>query len=108
MGNHKNAKIFDIRDTKDFKEEHIKNSLNLNFAGSSINYHIVKKYIKNHIIICSNDNKIAKIAILKLRNEKAESVYILKGGIKSWKNAGFPIVKKKLEFILFTFFMSDN
>ena len=55
---------------------------------------------KNHIIICSDKNIYAKKAEIVLRNEGINKIYILKGGIHSWTNAGFPLIKTKIKKLI--------
>merc|ERR1712203_1230155 len=52
--NHKNAKIFDIRENSDFNEGYIKNSFNINISDLTNSRYVINKYTKNYIIICSD------------------------------------------------------
>jgi len=51
------------------------------------------------IIICSDSNKNAEVATYELKKQGISNTFILKGGIDSWLNAGFPLVKKKINYI---------
>merc|ERR1712039_465915 len=94
MINHKNAKIFDIREISKFNEGYIKNSININTMDIANSKYILNKYKKNNIIICSNYNSNVKLATNLLKKEGLKKIFILKGGIRSWENAGFPLLKK--------------
>jgi len=94
MINHKNAKIFDIRDSFKFNNEHIKNSLNINLLDIQNKEYIVQKNKRNCVIICSDNNKEAKKVISLLKEKGLQEIYILKGGLETWKNAGFHLNKK--------------
>jgi rhodanese-related sulfurtransferase len=98
--NHQNAKIFDIRENSKFDQGYIKNSFNINVLDIKSNKYIINKYINNCIIICSNNEKNSKESMIILKKEGIKKIYILKGGIQSWTNAGFPVIKKKKKNIL--------
>jgi rhodanese-related sulfurtransferase len=94
--NHKNARIFDIRTSNVFNKGHIKNAFNVDLLNIKNKRYLLNKNTKNCIIICSDNNQNADKAMKVLKKEGMEQIYILKGGINAWQNAGFPLEKKKI------------
>lgn len=92
MINHKNAKIFDIRIFENFQKGYIKNSININIENISKNKYVISKHKKNIIILCSDVKKNTSKMTEILKKHGFKKVYVLKGGIQSWKNAGFPLI----------------
>ena len=97
--NHQNAKIFDIRDPLAFASNHIKNSFNININKITSHNHVLQKYKKNNIIICSDGTDNLRKAFSILKEKDIEKLYIFKGGIQSWQNAGFPLVRTKKQLL---------
>ena len=94
MINHKDAKIIDIRESSKFMSGHIKNSFNVDINGISDIGYLMRKLSKNNVVICSNLDYNTKTALNILKKAGLKKVFILKGGIQSWENAGFPLTKK--------------
>ena len=92
--NHKNAKIFDIREKEKYENGFIKNSININVSNINESAYFIRKYKKNCIIICGNNNTVDK-KVMKILYEKGiQEIYILKNSINAWLGFGLPLEKK--------------
>ena len=92
--NHNNAKIFDIRDKKQYNDGYIKNSLCINLLDKNKNEYLIRKYKKQCIIICGDNNHTAKKHMNMLYEKGISEIYILKDGVQSWLKAELPLSKK--------------
>jgi len=89
--NHQHARIIDIRDTPQFHTGHILGAETTSTDDSSATK-IAKKSATPVVVIAAKEPEAVKYAS-KLRKAGCESVYVLRGGMGEWLQAGLPIHK---------------
>lgn len=93
--NKKNATIIDIRDHNEFLKGHIINSINISIKNIKNNNCLKLKKSKKTPLIIAHENGILSNTIIKNFKELGfEDIYILHGGINSWKTENLPLVLK--------------
>lgn len=92
--NRENATIIDIRPFDQFKDGHIPNAINIPHSDLSENLGKIKKYQQKPIILVCTQGQTAMLLAKKLTQEGFLKVYVLAGGLTSWRHAGFLLIKK--------------
>lgn len=96
MVNNDNAKVIDLRDSKDFDSGHISASENIPFSKLDEAIERLKALSEPVIFVCKMGTH-ASTAVHKLGADK--SAYRLEGGIMNWSSAGLPLVKSNTKKI---------
>ncbi len=91
--NREQAVIIDIRDANAFSYGHIINAINIPLADIDQNIKRLEKDKQRPIVIVCAMGQKSTIAMNKLRKLGFEKVYVLIGGMASWRNASMPVVK---------------
>lgn len=91
MVNNDNAKVIDIRDSKEFEEGHISSSQNIPLSKLDAELENLKTLTVPIIFVCKMGTHAAS-AVQKLGSE---NVFRLSGGVMSWTSAGLPLVQNK-------------
>ena len=89
--NRESAKVVDLRDKEQFREQHIEGSLNIPTAEFSPE-HKRLNHTKSKPLIFVADSKLdgmKAIAICKRHGKK--DVYFMPGGLNAWRDANMPI-----------------
>ena len=89
--NRKNAQIIDLRDPKDFKKEAIANSVNI--PADRIQNELGKIDKARPVLLVDDDGRRARMASPLLRGTGFKEVYILAGGLNSWRMAKLPFAR---------------
>lgn len=84
--------ILDVRTLEEFSEGHIEGAEFFPISASSFES-AVKRLPNNitYVVYCRSGNRSRRAK--KIMQDAGLSVLHLKGGIRAWKQAGFPIVK---------------
>lgn len=97
-GNEK-AVLLDIRDMKEFIMDHIKGAENMSRAvglSPRILKHYMRKKVSDKlskiIVYCEFDTK-APLAVKSMNEIGYANAVYMKGGLKAWKEAGYPLEK---------------
>lgn len=95
--NRKNAVIIDVRTVAEYESGYIINSINLPLTDIKKNSIFLCKKIRNDLlIIVCGELTSSLYSTRKYLNELGfEKVYVLKGGIRNWKNYDLPLLLKK-------------
>ena len=89
------TKIIDIRTKEEFLSGHILSSENITLDKVCESLGKSKKYKnKNIVFVCVNNANITQNILTKLREASLDNLYLLKGGIEGWKDAGMPTINK--------------
>ena len=95
--------LVDLRSPEKAEREHIKGAVNfpaednLVDAAQKLSEALSKKQKKAaRIIYYSDDQEVAEQMHRTMRANYLENGYILNGGIKAWKNKGYPVAKGSL------------
>lgn len=93
MVNREQAVVIDIRDAAAFHDGHIIHAINIPLVDLDQNLvRLEKDKQKAIVVVCAMGQK-SPVVMNKLRKLGFEKVYILAGGMMSWKNAHLPLVK---------------
>lgn len=94
--NKKNATIIDIRNYSDYLSGYIIRSINISIENiKDNNFSELKKFKKNPLIIINYNGILSNSIIKKFKKIGFNEIYILDGGIISWKSANLPLLSKK-------------
>ena len=91
--------ILDARGEDDYNECHIKNAISLPLAKFLCNSCFHSKLNKDKRIIIYDESGEKSVVGYNILKEKGfENVYVLKGGMNAWMDAGFPISQNNITF----------
>jgi|WetSurMetagenome_2_1015567.scaffolds.fasta_scaffold809660_1 rhodanese-related sulfurtransferase len=93
--NHEDTVIIDIRETTEFESGHILNARNIPQKTFDDEINNIAQHKNKSTVIVDNNGTKATAAYNKLKRLGLEKIYILMGGINSWKNTNLPLVKGK-------------
>lgn len=93
MINQKDAVVLDIRDQADFARGHIVNAKSFPDKVIEERRKDVEKFKGAPIIISCETGARASAAADKLRGWGLVEVFVLRGGINAWRDAGLPVTK---------------
>jgi rhodanese-related sulfurtransferase len=92
--NHQEALVLDIRAESAFATGHILDSQCIPASALEKKMGSLQKYTsKPIIVVCALGQSAVKVAV-DLQKQGFQKVFVLNGGIQSWKTAGLPLVKK--------------
>ena len=91
--NHEGAELVDIRNQKEFENGHIINAKNISLQELSSQWGKLKKSSNKGIILYCTNGSISLREAQKLAKQGEETIYCMKGGIRSWQNANLPLTK---------------
>lgn len=82
--------FLDIRETAEFKKEHITDSMNLPLSTLEANIVKLKDPAQAIILICVSGQR-SRTAAKQLRSHGFSNIYVLNGGLNAWKDAKLPL-----------------
>lgn len=88
------AVVLDIRDRKDFREGHIRESTNIPLASLKEREAELKKFKDKQVVVVDKAGQHSGIATKQLKEAGIENVTRLAGGVTDWRGANLPLVKK--------------
>ena len=90
--NSKGVKVLDLRSKAEYIDERVQNSVNYD-KNDKYFEQFIKSLSKNtgYIVMLSDEMGVDDV-VQKLKAENFKEIYILRGGFKSWKEAGNPTV----------------
>lgn len=88
--NQRGGIFLDIRETPEFKKEHIAESLSLPLSTLEANIKKLKDPAQAIILICASGQR-SRAAAKQLRSNGYNNVYVLTGGLNAWKDAKLPL-----------------
>lgn len=94
MINHDDALIIDVRESNEYSEGHIINSLHIPLANIKTRLGEIEKHKTRKLILACRSGSRSSSACATLRKDGFEHVYNLSGGVTAWESAGLPLVKK--------------
>ena len=94
MINRDNALMLDIRESNEYSEGHIINSLHIPLSGLKTRMKDLEKYKAGKIIVACRSGHRSSQACATLKKEGFEQVFNLSGGVMAWESANLPLVKK--------------
>jgi len=94
MINHDDALIIDVRESNEYSEGHIINSLHIPLASIKSRLSEIEKYKTRKLILACRSGSRSSSACATLKKEGFEQVFNLSGGVTAWESASLPLVKK--------------
>jgi rhodanese-related sulfurtransferase len=91
--NNEEARIIDIRESKDFKTGHIVDAINIPLLKLDSRMNELEKYKNKPLIVVCNLGQQAGAAVKKLETAGFEQVFKLSGGMSSWRAESLPVVR---------------
>jgi rhodanese-related sulfurtransferase len=88
--NQRNGVFLDIRETAEFKKEHIAESMSLPLSTLEANIAKLKDPAQPIILICASGQR-ASTAAKQLRGKGFSNIYVLTGGLNAWKDGKLPL-----------------
>lgn len=92
--NQEGAAIVDIRDSKEFKEGHIVNAINIPYSSFDSRAAELEAYKEKPVVIVCKMGQHAGAVGKKLKALGFVDVRRLSGGIAEWRATNLPLVKK--------------
>ena len=94
MINHDDAVVIDVRESNEYSEGHIINSLHIPLVSLKTRLKDIEKYKTKKVIIACRSGNRSSSACATLKKEGFEQVFNLGGGVMAWESANLPLVKK--------------
>ena len=94
MINHDDALILDVRESNEYSEGHIINSLHIPLSSLKTRMKDLEKHKSKKVIIACRSGHRSSQACANLKKEGFEQVFNLRGGVMAWESANLPLVKK--------------
>lgn len=91
-----NAMLIDVREFFEFKKSRIKDATNIPSSGNLDYAADTIDKSKSLFLYCTTDFRSIRVAE-KFAEKGFRAVYNLEGGIRKWKQDGFPVEKKRLK-----------
>lgn len=88
--NQRNGLFLDIRETVEFKKEHIAESMSLPLSTLETNIAKLKDPTQPIILICVSGQR-SRTAAKQLRSNGFSDISVLSGGLNAWKDAKLPL-----------------
>jgi rhodanese-related sulfurtransferase len=88
--NQRNGVFLDLRETAEFKKEHIAESMSLPLSTLEANIAKLKDPAQPIILICASGQG-ARTAAKQLRGKGFSNIYLLTGGLNAWKDGKLPL-----------------
>ncbi|PHS27189.1 MAG: sulfurtransferase [Methylophaga sp.] len=88
--NQQKGLFLDIRETTEFKKEHIADSTSMPLSTLTDNLGSLKDKTQPIILVCASGQR-ARSAAKQLSKNEFTQVYVLTGGLNSWRDAKLPL-----------------
>jgi len=87
----KDLQIVDVRTPEEFKSEHIRSAVNVNVRDPNFAEQISMFKEDMPILAYCRSGARSESAASILASKGFKQVYSMKGGLSTWKNAGYPV-----------------
>lgn len=94
MINHDDAVVIDVRESNEYSEGHIINSIHIPLSSLKTRLNNIEKHKSQKVIIACRSGHRSSQACATLKKEGFEQVFNLSGGVMAWESAGLPLIKK--------------
>lgn len=94
MINRDDALMLDVRESNEYSEGHIINSLHIPLSGLKTRMKELEKYKSKKVIVACRSGHRSSQACNNLKKEGFEQVFNLSGGVMAWESANLPLIKK--------------
>jgi rhodanese-related sulfurtransferase len=87
------ALVVDLRSVEAFRTGHIRGSLHVPFGDLLRRFAIPDPKAQRSLILVDETDELSHLAFDQLSTRGFSWIYVLKGGLKAWRRANFPIAK---------------
>jgi rhodanese-related sulfurtransferase len=87
------ALVVDLRSFEAFRTGHIRGSLHVPFVDLARRFAIPDPKAQRSLILVDETDELSHLAFDQLSARGFSWIYVLKGGLKAWRRANFPIAK---------------
>jgi rhodanese-related sulfurtransferase len=87
------ALVVDLRSVEAFRSGHIRGSLHVPFEDLAQRFAHPDPKANRSLILMDDTDELSHLALAQLTARGFSWVYVLKGGMKAWRRANFPIAK---------------
>ena len=94
MINRDDALILDVRESNEYSQGHIINSLHIPLSGLKTRMKDLEKHKAKKVIVACRSGHRSSQACANLKKEGFEQVFNLRGGVMAWESANLPLIKK--------------
>ena len=94
MINREDALVLDVRESNEYSEGHIINSLHIPLASLKTRLKDLEKHKTQKVIVACRSGNRSSHACASLKKEGFEQVFNLSGGVMAWESANLPLIKK--------------
>ena len=94
MINHENALVLDVRESNEYSDGHIINSLHIPLSNLKTRISDLEKHKTQKVIVACRTGHRSSQACANLKKEGFEQIFNLSGGVMAWESASLPLVKK--------------
>ena len=94
MINRDDALILDVRESNEYSEGHIINSVHIPLSSLKTRMKDLEKYKAKKVIVACRSGHRSSQACANLKKEGFEQVFNLSGGVMAWESANLPLIKK--------------
>jgi len=91
--NNSNFVIIDVRIPSEFREEHLKKAISIDFYSEIFDNEIRKLSLQNTYLVYCRTGRRSELAYNKLKALGHSNIYNLQGGIFAWKEKGYEVVR---------------
>jgi rhodanese-related sulfurtransferase len=95
--NNEDTLVLDIREPEEFVKSHIDNAVNIPLSKLDGQLSSLEKHKKNPVIVVCQTGSRSASACKILSNNGFEQVINMSGGMQSWEDNNFPIIKRKIK-----------
>jgi rhodanese-related sulfurtransferase len=93
--NRENALVIDIREEKEFDKEHILDSINIPLSNLSKRLEKLDNFKDRPLVVIWGTGQGILHATGQLSRRGHKTIYMLQGGIESWRQANMPLFSSK-------------
>jgi rhodanese-related sulfurtransferase len=91
--NRKNALMLDVRETKEYEGGRVPNAVHLPVSQLAGRGAELKRFMSRPVVAYCDRGNRSRTAVATLTKLGFAEVYILRGGLRAWQEAGLPLEK---------------
>jgi rhodanese-related sulfurtransferase len=91
--NRKNALMLDVRETAEYEGGRVPNAVHLPFSQLAARASELKRFANRPVVAYCDRGSRSRAAAAKLAKLGFAEVYLLRGGLRAWSEAGLPLEK---------------
>jgi len=87
------AVVVDLSDNEKFKEGHVSRAINIPFGSLNDSIGKIRKHQSKPVVLVCETGANSRKAAAVLKKNEFSNIYILNGGLASWKRENLPLEK---------------